>query len=67
MILATYALYLLPYIGVSYYERYAMPLLAVKVLLVIWAADRLLCLIPWPRREVEDVETVVDEPEVVEA
>jgi hypothetical protein len=65
MILAAYGVYLIPYIGVSYYERYAMPLLAVKVLLVIWAADCLLCLIPWPRRS-EPVETVVDEPEVVE-
>jgi hypothetical protein len=35
----------MPYIGVTYYERYAVPLLAVKVLLVIWAADRLLCLL----------------------
>ena len=45
--MGAYALYLGPYIGVSYYERYAMPLLAVKCLLVIWAADRLLALV-WP-------------------
>jgi hypothetical protein len=37
-----YLLYLLPYIGASYYERYGVPLLGVKVLLVIWALDRLL-------------------------
>ncbi|HJT78978.1 MAG TPA: hypothetical protein VJ739_17410 [Gemmataceae bacterium] len=37
-----YGLYLLPYIGASYYERYGMPLLGIKVLLVLWAADRLL-------------------------
>src|SRR5262249_37510535 len=41
-VLAVYALYLLPYVGVSYYERYAVPLLGAKVLLVVWAADRLL-------------------------
>ena len=41
-VMGVYLLYILPYIGVSYYERYAMPLLGVKVLLVLWAADRLL-------------------------
>jgi hypothetical protein len=41
-VLGLYALYLLPYIVVSYYERYAMPLLGVKVLLVLWAVDRLI-------------------------
>lgn len=59
-ILGVYLLYLLPYIGASYYERYGMPLLGVKVLLVICAIDRLLSLRPgstgrglsvpsWPR------------------
>jgi hypothetical protein len=41
--IGVYLLYLLPYVLASYYERYAIPLVAVKVLLVIWAADRLLC------------------------
>ena len=45
IVMGVYVLYLLPYVGVSYYERYAIPLLAVKVLLVIWGADRLLCLV----------------------
>ncbi len=36
-----YVLYLAPYICISYYDRYGMPLLAVKVLLVLWAGDRL--------------------------
>ncbi len=45
--MGVYVLYLVPYIGVSYYSRYAMPLLAVKALLVIWAADRFLSLL-WP-------------------
>ena len=49
MVMGAYVLYLGPYIFVSYYERYAMPLLAVKVLLVIWAADRILSLL-WPPR-----------------
>jgi hypothetical protein len=43
-VIGVYLLYLLPYIGVSYYDRYAMPLLGVKVLLVICALDRLLSL-----------------------
>jgi hypothetical protein len=45
--IGAYMLYLTPYIAVSYYDRYAMPLLGVKVLLVVWAADRVLSLI-WP-------------------
>lgn len=41
-VIGIYGLYLLPYVAASYYERYTVPLLAVKVLLVTWAADRLL-------------------------
>jgi len=41
IVIGVYILYLLPYIGASYYERYGIPLVAIKVLLVIWAADRL--------------------------
>jgi hypothetical protein len=41
IVIGVYLLYLLPYVGVSYYERYAVPLLGVKVLLVLWALDRL--------------------------
>jgi hypothetical protein len=40
-VIAIYCLYLLPYIAVSYYDRYGVPLLGVKVLFVIWGADRL--------------------------
>src|SRR5207249_2931293 len=47
-VMGTYLVYLLPYIVVSYYERYTLPLLGVKVVLVAWAVDRLLAL--WPRR-----------------
>jgi hypothetical protein len=42
IVIGVYVLHLLPYILVSYYERYAMPLLGVKVLLIVWAIDRLL-------------------------
>jgi hypothetical protein len=41
-----YCLYLLPYVVASYYERYAAPLLGVKVLLVVWAVDRLVSYLP---------------------
>jgi hypothetical protein len=44
--LGVYGLYLLPYVAASYYERYGMPLLGVKVLLMLWATDRLLALRP---------------------
>ena len=33
--------YSVPYIVLSYYERYALALLGVNVLLMLWAADRL--------------------------
>jgi hypothetical protein len=46
-VLTVYALYLLPYVSISYYDRYSVPLCAVKALLVIWGAQRLLAL--WPR------------------
>jgi len=42
VVIGVYLLYLLPYIAASYYERYTVPLVAVNVLLVLWAADRLL-------------------------
>jgi hypothetical protein len=48
MVIAVYLFYLLPYVGASYYERYGMPLLGIKVLLVIWAAERLLSLLLSP-------------------
>lgn len=40
-IIAMYFVYLLPYVLASYYERYAFPLLPVKVLLVVWGFERL--------------------------
>lgn len=49
--IGVYLFYLLPYIAISYYERYAVPLLGVKVLLVLWAADRLRTLAFGPRAQ----------------
>jgi hypothetical protein len=43
IVISVYVLNLLPYVAVSYYERYAMPLVAVKILMVLSAADLLLC------------------------
>ena len=41
--IAVYLLYLLPYVIVSYYPRYGFPLLAAKVLFLIWAIDWTIC------------------------
>jgi len=38
--IGVYLLYLMPYVLISYYERYGFPLIGVKVLLVMFAADR---------------------------
>jgi hypothetical protein len=40
VVIGVYVLYLLPYVAVSYYDRYAAPLVVVQTLLVLWAADR---------------------------
>ena len=45
-VIGIYLVYLSPYIAVSYYDRYAAPLLAVKVLLVLWVIDHVLALLP---------------------
>jgi hypothetical protein len=55
LMIALYLLYLTPYIATSYYERYAFPLLAAKVLLVVWACDGLLSL--WCSKTSEVLET----------
>ena len=36
-----YVLYLSPYIAISYYDRYGLPLLGIKTLLIVFAANRL--------------------------
>ena len=45
VVIGVYVLYLLPYIGASYYERYGARCLGVKVFLVIWAVDRVLIVV----------------------
>ena len=40
LVMSIYVLFLLPFTIISYYDRYAAPLVLVKVLLVIWAIDR---------------------------
>jgi hypothetical protein len=45
MVMGVYLVYLMPYIAISYYDRYAMPLLGVKTLLIIWGVDRVLALV----------------------
>lgn len=49
-VIGVYLLYLLPYVLVSYYDRYAGPLLVVKVLLVLWAIDRGISLVSSTRQ-----------------
>jgi len=49
VVIGVYLLYLLPYVLVSYYERYGFPLIGVKVLLVIFAVDHSkISRITWP-------------------
>jgi hypothetical protein len=44
VVLGTYAFYLGPYVVISYYDRYGVALVGVKVLLVLWGAERLVLL-----------------------
>ncbi len=39
IVICVYCLYLFPYVIIGYYVRYALPLLGIKVLLVVWATD----------------------------
>lgn len=43
-VMGVYVAYLTPYVAISYYERYAVPLLGVKVLLMVWGGPRLVAL-----------------------
>jgi hypothetical protein len=66
MVLAVYILYLLPYIVVSFYQRYAAPLLVVNTLLVLWALDRLLSFFI-NKRPVAEITVVRERPRRVPA
>lgn len=45
VVIGVYCLFLLPYVVVSYYDRYAFPLVGVKVMLVVFGADRVLSVV----------------------
>jgi hypothetical protein len=62
IVMGTYVLYLLPYAAVSYYDRYAFPLLGVKTLLVVWGVGRLLALLLPRRRASAEPVVVVEAP-----
>jgi hypothetical protein len=41
VVIAVYLTYLMPYVVVSFYDRYKFPLLGTEVLLLLWGVDRL--------------------------
>jgi hypothetical protein len=45
LVIGVFLSYMLPYVVISYYERYALPTLGLKVVLIVCAVDRLLTLI----------------------
>jgi hypothetical protein len=60
-VLGVYVLYLLPYVAVSFYNRYGVPLLAVNVLLMVWAVHRVASL--WhKRRPIQDAAAARQRP-----
>jgi hypothetical protein len=54
-VIGVYVLYLAPYVVVSYYERYAVPLLAVKALLVTWGVDRVASV--WYKKQIRHADS----------
>jgi len=55
-VIGVYLVYLLPYVLISYYERYKFPLVATEVMLVVWAMER-------ARRRRSESSTATDHPE----
>lgn len=51
VVIGAYLSYLLPYVVVSYYDRYKYPLLAIEVLLVFFAAQTVFAWLPRLRRD----------------
>ncbi|MCI0684534.1 MAG: hypothetical protein L0Y71_20675 [Gemmataceae bacterium] len=41
IVIGVYLSYLLPYIIISYYDRYKFPVLAAEILMMVWAFDRI--------------------------
>jgi prepilin-type N-terminal cleavage/methylation domain-containing protein len=58
VVIGVYLFYLLPYIGASYYERYGIPLIGVKAVLVLWGLDRVLSLIRGDRKSEPHVQSL---------
>jgi hypothetical protein len=50
IVIGVYVTYLLPYVIISYYERYKMPLVGAEVLLVVWGIGALALLFSRPSR-----------------
>jgi hypothetical protein len=44
VVVGVYLAYLMPYVVVSYYERYKFPVMGIEVMLVLWGIDRILSL-----------------------
>jgi hypothetical protein len=59
VVVGVYLAYLLPYVFVSYYDRYKFPLIGAEVLLMAWA-------IAWRPGEPDDVVVLDPEPETAE-
>jgi hypothetical protein len=45
IVMGVYLGYLLPYVVVSYYERYKFPLIGTEAALVVWGIDRVWCIL----------------------
>jgi hypothetical protein len=61
-VIAVYLVYLLPYVVASYAERYGFALLGLKVLLVLWGAERLLLLVSRARTRADSAAALAEHP-----
>ncbi len=66
IVMGVYVTYLLPYVIVSFYDRYKFPLMVAEVLLIVWGLHRLARML-WrggpQETDVEDAIMVAEEPE----
>lgn len=60
IVIGTHLAYLLPYVVVSFYDRYKLPLLSVDALLIVWGIDCVKRFFLWLRSEDEPVEVLVE-------
>jgi len=52
-VIVVYIAFLMPYVVVSYYDRYKFPIMGTEVILLVWGIDRLVRWAAggeWPRR-----------------